>query len=226
MNIYNISLKVILLGNSGFPIKNEYSYEKIAFPLLRKWKLGFCVMVHEEHFTRLFFPTTGTATVYSRYKYIEKVTEETRVMGPGFNKAALVFGMISCFGMCVVATFQARVYMWCMFKSHENNLMQYSTACLSVCWFQETAVIEAHDFGALLFFVSGIIYTLLQSIISSRAYPFGSTIGVCRTRWIIAIIATLAFFPSILSHKSTYQVKLFWFPTVFPCIQTITTMNL
>lgn len=70
-----------------------------------------------------------------------------------------------------------------------------------ICWFQETTVIEAHDFGALLFFVSGIIYTILQSIISSRAYPLGSTIGVCRARWVLAIIAALTFFPSILSQN-------------------------
>ncbi len=60
----------------------------------------------------------------------------------------------------------------------------------------------AHDVGALLFFISGVLYIILQSVISYQAYPFGSSMNVCRVRLCIAILATLTFFPSILSHKS------------------------
>lgn len=67
---------------------------------------------------------------------------------------------------------------------------------------QETLVTAVHDVGAILFFVSGVLYIILQSIISFRAYPFGSSICVCRVRVGIAILAVLAFFPSILSQKS------------------------
>ncbi|XP_070709892.1 DNA damage-regulated autophagy modulator protein 1 [Pempheris klunzingeri] len=110
----------------------------------------------------------GIATIYARYKFVEKLSEETRVVQPCLNKAALWIGMISCLGMCIVATFQ------------------------------ETTVMIAHDIGALLFFLSGILYIILQSAISYHAYPFGSSMNVCWTRLGIAIIATLAFFPTVI----------------------------
>lgn len=88
-----------------------------------------------------------------------------------------------------------------------NHMKIISCKCFSTCWFQETTVLAAHYLGALLFFVGGVIYAILQSIISFRAYPFGSSISVCRARLSIAIIATMAFFPSILSQKSIYQKK-------------------
>lgn len=49
---------------------------------------------------------TGTATIYARYKLVEKQTAETGVVRPSLNKAALVLGLLSCLGMCIVATFQ------------------------------------------------------------------------------------------------------------------------
>lgn len=72
---------------------------------------------------------------------------------------------------------------------------------------QETTVPVVHDVGAVTFFVSGIVYTILQSWISYRAYPFGSTIGVCRARFGIAALATVAFIPSILSLKSRTSIN-------------------
>ncbi|XP_070848518.1 DNA damage-regulated autophagy modulator protein 1 [Chaetodon trifascialis] len=120
----------------------------------------------------------GTATIYARYKFVEKLSAETRVVGPCLNKAALVVGMMSCLGMCIVATFQ------------------------------ETTVTIAHDAGALLFFVSGVCYTILQSIISYHAYPFGSSMSVCRARLGITIIATLAFFPTVICAFFVKQTTL------------------
>ena len=64
-----------------------------------------------------------------------------------------------------------------------------------------------HDVGAVTFFVSGIVYTILQSVISYRAYPFGSTMGVCRARLGMAVLATVAFIPSILSLRSRESVN-------------------
>ncbi|KAM9334856.1 DNA damage-regulated autophagy modulator protein 1 [Symphorus nematophorus] len=110
----------------------------------------------------------GTATIYARYKFLEKLSEATNAVRPRLNRAGLVFGMSSCLGMCIVATFQ------------------------------ETEVMIGHDLGALLFFVSGVVYIILQSVISCCAYPFGSSMRVCRVRWIITIIATLAFFPTVI----------------------------
>lgn len=110
----------------------------------------------------------GIATIYARYKFVEKLTEETSVVGPGLNKCALVIGLLSCLGMCIVATFQV------------------------------TTVQKVHDVGALLFFLCGIIYALLHSFISCRAYPFGSSICVCRARWVISIFAAVVLIPTVV----------------------------
>lgn len=110
----------------------------------------------------------GIATIYARYKFVEKLSEETRVVGPSLNKAALWVGMVSCLGMCIVATFQ------------------------------EITCVVAHDIGALLFFVSGVLYTFLQSIISYSAYPFGSSMRVCRARMGFTIIAIVALIPTVV----------------------------
>lgn len=66
---------------------------------------------------------------------------------------------------------------------------------------QETAVTIVHDGGALMFFVTGIIYIIVQTVISYQAYPYGSSMSVCRARLAVAIIAVLAFFPSILLRQ-------------------------
>uniref|UniRef100_A0A667YUB0 DNA-damage regulated autophagy modulator 1 n=1 Tax=Myripristis murdjan TaxID=586833 RepID=A0A667YUB0_9TELE len=122
----------------------------------------------------------GAATMYARYKYVEKLSEETSLVRPCLNKAALGLGMLACLGMCIVATFQ------------------------------ETTVTRVHDAGAVLFFLTGVLYAIFQSVISHRIYPFGSSLTVCRIRTAIATLACLAFFPSILSHSSKlhkYQHK-------------------
>ncbi|XP_071761706.1 DNA damage-regulated autophagy modulator protein 1 [Centroberyx gerrardi] len=120
----------------------------------------------------------GIATMYARYKFVEKLSEETRVVRPCLNKAALWLGMLSCLGMCIVATFQ------------------------------ETTVTSVHDAGALLFFISGVSYSVIQSIISYRAYPYGSSLAVCHTRTVIATIACLAVFPTVICAFFVKQATL------------------
>ncbi|KAK9525775.1 hypothetical protein VZT92_016456 [Zoarces viviparus] len=120
----------------------------------------------------------GTATIYARYKYVEKLSVDTRVVNPCLNKMGFVSGMLSCLGMCIVATFQ------------------------------ETAVTVVHDIGAIVFFVSGVSYTILQTVLSYRAYPFGSSMSVCRVRAGIAILASLAFFPTVICKAFVTQIKL------------------
>nr|XP_057934403.1 DNA damage-regulated autophagy modulator protein 1 [Doryrhamphus excisus] len=110
----------------------------------------------------------GIATIYARFKYVEKLTEETRVVSPRLNRVTLVLGMLSCLGMCVVATFQ------------------------------ETLVTVVHDMGALLFFVSGVLYIILQSVISYSSFPYGTSISVWRARLAVAVIASVAFFPTVI----------------------------
>lgn len=120
----------------------------------------------------------GIATIYARYKFVDKLNEDTRVVNPCLNKAALWLGMISCLGMCIVATFQ------------------------------ETTVTIVHDIGAVLFFLSGILYIIFQSVISFQAYPFGSSVTVCRARALIASIAALAFFPTVICAFFVKQTEL------------------
>lgn len=120
----------------------------------------------------------GISTIYARYKFVEKLSADTGMVSPHLNKTALALGLLSCLGMCIVATFQ------------------------------ETLVTAVHDIGAILFFVSGVLYIILQSVISFRAYPFGSSICVCRVRVGIAILAVLAFFPTLICAFYVKQTTL------------------
>ncbi|KAG7454498.1 hypothetical protein MATL_G00260390 [Megalops atlanticus] len=94
--------------------------------------------------------------------------EEIQGFRSKLNKCALWIGLIACLGMCIVATFQV------------------------------TLVTEVHDAGALVFFVCGVLYTLLQSVISYRMHPYGSSMALCHTRMVISIISVLASFPMII----------------------------
>ncbi|XP_029017085.1 DNA damage-regulated autophagy modulator protein 1 [Betta splendens] len=119
----------------------------------------------------------ATVTIYSRYKFVEQLKQLTR-LSPRLNECGLWFGMLSCLGMCMVATFQ------------------------------ETAVTIVHDIGALIFFVSGVIYTILQTVISYQAYPYGSSLSVCRARLAVCIIAALAFIPTVACAQFVKQTVL------------------
>ncbi|XP_014836763.1 PREDICTED: DNA damage-regulated autophagy modulator protein 1 [Poecilia mexicana] len=122
----------------------------------------------------------GTATIYARYKYVEKLIEQNGLVKPRLNQAALMLGLAACFGMCIVATFQ------------------------------ETAVTIVHDFGALVFFVCGVVYIILQSVISFQASPYGSSTCVCWIRLSIAIVAAAAFFPTVVCASFVKQTTLHW----------------
>lgn len=64
----------------------------------------------------------GMATVYARFKYVEKMNEGTNVVVPRVNTAALALGLISCLGMVVVATFQVpQASNCCTYQSCEEQ---------------------------------------------------------------------------------------------------------
>lgn len=44
--------------------------------------------------------------MFARYKFVQRLIEKTGGPRPVLNKAALIFGVFSCVGMCFVATFQ------------------------------------------------------------------------------------------------------------------------
>ena len=50
--------------------------------------------------------SAGMATVYVRYKQVEALTGEAEIKLNRLNRFGLVLGLISSFGMCVVANFQ------------------------------------------------------------------------------------------------------------------------
>lgn len=58
-----------------------------------------------------------------------------------------------------------------------------------------------HDFGALLFFLSGVIYAVIQCVISYQGLPYGCSKFICHFRVFFAGLAALAVLPSILSQR-------------------------
>ncbi|XP_013859546.1 DNA damage-regulated autophagy modulator protein 1 [Austrofundulus limnaeus] len=122
----------------------------------------------------------GIGTVYARYKFVQKLIEENNVMKPCCNKASLLFGLGSCFGMSVVATFQ------------------------------ETAVRIFHDIGALLFFASGVVYMITQCWISYTAHPYDCARSVSVVRVGLTVIAAVAIFPTIICGLLSSKTSLHW----------------
>ncbi|CAB1345962.1 unnamed protein product, partial [Coregonus sp. 'balchen'] len=72
----------------------------------------------------------------------------------------------------------------------------------------ETTVTSVHDAGALLFFFSGVLYTILQSIISYKAYPYGCSLALFGMRTGIATIAFLAVSPTVICAVFVTQTTL------------------
>lgn len=67
-----------------------------------------------------------------------------------------------------------------------------------LCSLQELAVPVVHDGGALLAFVCGVVYTLLQSIISYKSCPQWNSLTTCHVRMAISAVSCAAVVPSIL----------------------------
>nr|XP_020466817.1 DNA damage-regulated autophagy modulator protein 2-like isoform X2 [Monopterus albus] len=52
----------------------------------------------------------GIATIFVRYKLLKVITGENKLILHKLNGLGLVFGCISCFGMCVVGNFQPHIH--------------------------------------------------------------------------------------------------------------------
>ncbi|KAK1341505.1 hypothetical protein QTO34_017919 [Cnephaeus nilssonii] len=124
----------------------------------------------------------GAATMYTRYKIVEKQNQTSYFSTPVFNLVSLVLGLVGCIGMGIVANFQ------------------------------ELAVPVVHDGGALLAFVCGVVYTLLQSIISYKSCPQWNTLSTCRVRMTISFISCAAVIPMITCASLISITKLEWNP--------------
>nr|XP_006010091.1 PREDICTED: DNA damage-regulated autophagy modulator protein 1 [Latimeria chalumnae] len=110
----------------------------------------------------------GAATIVTKYKLLEKLNESTSLINSKCNLFALCIGILSCIGMIIVATFQ------------------------------ETSVPIVHDIGAIVAFVLGVFYILLQSYITYKMLPLERSLFVCCFRMFLAVLSFCAIFPSIL----------------------------
>ncbi|KAB1269587.1 DNA damage-regulated autophagy modulator protein 1 [Camelus dromedarius] len=124
----------------------------------------------------------GAATMYTRYKIVEKQNQTSYISTPVFNLVSLVLGLVGCIGMGIVANFQ------------------------------ELAVPVVHDGGALLAFVCGVVYTLLQSIISYKSCPQWNSLSTCHVRMAISAVSCAAVIPMIACASLISITKLEWNP--------------
>lgn len=92
---------------------------------------------------------TGICTMYARYKFVEKLSADTKVVSPRLNKSALVFGLLSCLGMCVVATFQVCLHTCGAHSNHMEIIYGFKSFSFYIAgnssdsssWFRSSAVL-------------------------------------------------------------------------------------
>ncbi|XP_035113157.1 DNA damage-regulated autophagy modulator protein 1 isoform X2 [Callithrix jacchus] len=125
----------------------------------------------------------AAATMYTRYNIVEKQNQTYYFSTPALNLVSFILGLLGCIGMSIVASFQ------------------------------ELAVPVVHDGGALLAFVCGAIYTLLQSIISYKSCPEWNSLSMCHIRMIISAVSCAAVVPMIVCASLVSTTKLEWDPS-------------
>ncbi|XP_033481533.1 DNA damage-regulated autophagy modulator protein 2b [Epinephelus lanceolatus] len=132
----------------------------------------------------------GMATVYVRYKQVEALIDEGELKLNRLNRFGLVFGLISSFGMCVVANFQ------------------------------KTTLFSMHLVGAVLTFGVGALHILVQTLLSLLMQPHihSKTIFLVRLGigvWTLSSIISM-FISSVIMYSSLPGVdvpkKLHWIP--------------
>lgn len=132
----------------------------------------------------------GMLTVYVRYKQVEALTGETELKLHRLNRIGLLLGLISSFGMCVVANFQ------------------------------KTTLFSMHLVGAVMTFGVGALYILIQTLLSLYMQPHvhSSTIYMVRLGvgvWTLSS-CIIMFISSVIMYSSLPGVdlphKLHWTP--------------
>ncbi|KAG7472533.1 hypothetical protein MATL_G00109880 [Megalops atlanticus] len=83
----------------------------------------------------------GVATVFVRYKQVQALLGPEERQLQRWNLAGLVLGLISAFGMCIIANFQ------------------------------KTVIFYVHLTGVILSIVIGVCYILVQTVVSYRMQP-------------------------------------------------------
>ncbi|MBN3303361.1 DRAM2 protein, partial [Amia calva] len=131
----------------------------------------------------------GIATMYVRYKQVEALTRNDDSVRR-WNMAGLVLGVISCFGMCIVANFQ------------------------------KTSFIVMHWVGSVLTFGVGAIYILCQTVLSYKMQPHihGKKMFWVRL-WVVlwcGVSVVSMFVSSVIMYSSLPGIdvakKLHWIP--------------
>ncbi|XP_034388379.1 DNA damage-regulated autophagy modulator protein 2-like [Cyclopterus lumpus] len=132
----------------------------------------------------------GMATVYVRYKQVEALTGEAELKLNRLNRLGLLLGLISSFGMAVVANFQ------------------------------KTTLFSMHLVGAVLTFGVGALYILVQTLLSLRMQPHIHSRTTYLVRlgvglWTLSSIIIM-FVSSVIMYSSLPGVdvarKLHWTP--------------
>uniref|UniRef100_A0A8D0DQ51 DNA damage regulated autophagy modulator 1 n=1 Tax=Salvator merianae TaxID=96440 RepID=A0A8D0DQ51_SALMN len=124
----------------------------------------------------------GAITMYTKYLILEEQNRETHFVSPCFNLLTLCVGIVGCIGMGIVASFQ------------------------------ELAVPAVHDGGALLAFVSGALYIVLQTVICWKSLPQWSTLCIFYTRLVLSIMTALTVIPMIACASQISITKIEWNP--------------
>ncbi|XP_044538775.1 DNA damage-regulated autophagy modulator protein 1 [Gracilinanus agilis] len=129
-----------------------------------------------------FSACLGALTIYTKYKMVEKQNQTCYFSNPVANLVALVLGLVACLAMGIVASFQA------------------------------LSLPMIHDGGALLVFICGVMYILLQSIISYKACPQWNKRSICHIRMAISAVSCTAVIPVIACASLISMTKLQWNP--------------
>jgi len=116
--------------------------------------------------------SAGMATVYVRYKQVEALAGHDELKLQRLNRFGLLLGLISSFGMCVVANFQVSAAGQGSVHARVSEMSNVSAGSVCVCLSeQKTTLFAMHLVGAVLTFGVGALYILVQTLISLYMQP-------------------------------------------------------
>ncbi|XP_051885804.1 DNA damage-regulated autophagy modulator protein 1 isoform X2 [Pristis pectinata] len=125
----------------------------------------------------------GAFTMSVRYKMLQTLNEANPSISSCENTTALVFGLLGCLGMFIVANFQ------------------------------ETAVRSVHDIGALLTFGMGTIYLIFQTWISYKMLLLCNNRCEVLSKAVLTAVSVIAFIIMFTCYILSGQSKFNWDPT-------------
>ncbi|XP_078053796.1 DNA damage-regulated autophagy modulator protein 2-like isoform X1 [Augochlora pura] len=116
--------------------------------------------------------------VYIRYSQVKECTTVFSLQSslPKWNHWALIFGLMSTFGLSVVANFQ------------------------------ETSVLVVHFIGALLCFGGGTAYFWTQAVCTFYLHPLGCSLRLAHLRTGLSIFCTVCFFVTLITGVLSHLV--------------------